>query len=128
MRKTLAIFLMTLLMRKINRIFFFLLTLLLISGFNPIPAWSEPYQTDQNTDGSNLSIDQSIRNSERVSDFITLIDYGGVGISPLSGDVTVHAGDNSVTITGTVRTRDLNIFSVALSDDTGNLLLSAMYE
>src|SRR3989338_3749747 len=97
-------------LRKMNQPFVFLLIFLLIIGFNPIPAWSEPYQTDQNTDGSNLSIDQSIRNSERVSDFITLID-GRAGISPLNGDVTIYAGDDSFTITGTVRTLDLNIFS-----------------
>ena len=107
-------------LRKMNQPFVFLLIFLLIIGFNPMLAWSEPYQTDQNTDGSNLSIDQSIRNSERVSDFINSANVTPWD-SPISQDVTVHLGDGSVTFRGTTQSPDFNSFVVSFGDGTGQL-------
>ena len=97
---------------KLNQIFLFLVTILLVNGFiHPIPAWSageDPFQTEPITDDPGQSISQSIQNYQRVK----VTDGTGLGLVPVSRDATGHAGDDSLTIAGASLSSDSNAFTV----------------
>src|SRR3989338_2848054 len=120
---------------KLNQIFLFLVTILLVNGFiHPIPAWSageDPFQTEPITDDLGRSVGAIIQNYDRVINYITSLTRGIAALDyqpPLSRDATVHGGDNSVTITGATRTPDFNVFAITFWDEVSGGRTYAVYE